>query len=207
MARTNKDAKCKLCRREGAKLYLKGTKCVTHCTLDKKSTPPGPHMSRGRMSNYGKQFREKQKVKRIYGLLEAPFRRIFEMAKKDKMQTGTKLLQLLERRLDNVMHRMGFTHSRNQARQLIRHGHVFVNGKKLDIPSYIVEIGDEIELKKERISDNLISEMQLQTKDLKKAEWVEVQAYGKGKVAQYPERSMMDQSISEQLIVEYYSTR
>ena len=197
--------KCKLCRREGAKLYLKGAKCLTHCTLEKRTGAPGMHPSRGRMSNYGKQFREKQKVKRIYGVLETQFRNVFEMAKKDKMQTGAKLLQLLERRLDNVVHRMGVTESRNQARQLINHGHVIVNGKKMTIPSYLVKINDLVELKKDKVSPDLIQEMQLHAKTLKPALWIDVVEYGKGKVASFPDRSMMDQTISEQLVVEYYS--
>lgn len=204
MARLN-DAKCKLCRREGAKLYLKGSKCLNNCTLDKRNGAPGVHPSRGRMSNYGRQFREKQKVKRIYGVLETQFRRFFAMAKKDKMQTGTKLLQLLERRLDNVLHRMGVSESRNQSRQLIVHGHVKVNGKKLDIPSYIVKIGDTVELDMARLTPEQVNDMKLRAKAIKVQEWLEVSDYGNGKVLSYPERPMMDQSISEQLIVEYYS--
>jgi small subunit ribosomal protein S4 len=163
------------------------------------------HPNKGRISNYGKQFREKQKVKRIYGLLEAQFRRFFAMATKDKMQTGTKLLQLLERRLDNVIHRMGVTESRNQARQLVNHGHVLVNGKKVDVPSFLVGIGDEIELKFDRISPEFLKEMQTLAKGVKPSTWIEVSSYGKGKIVSLPERSMIDQSISEQLIVEYYS--
>ena len=197
--------KCKLCRREGAKLYLKGSKCLTHCTLDKRNGAPGMHPSRGRMSNYGKQFREKQKVKRIYGLLETQFRNTFEVAKKDKMQTGAKLLQLLERRLDNVVHRMGVSESRNQSRQLISHGHIRVNGKRMTIPSYRVKINDEVELRKDTVSDELIKDMQLHAKNLKTAPWIEVSEYGKGKVSAFPDRSMIDQTISDQLIVEYYS--
>ena len=163
------------------------------------------HPGRGRMSNYGKQFREKQKIKRIYGVLETQFRNVFEAAKKDKMQTGSKLLQLLERRLDNVIHRMGVTESRNQARQLINHGHVKVNGRKVTIPSYLVKINDEVEFMKDKVSPELITEMQLNAKNLKPALWIDVVEYGKGKVAGFPDRAMIDQTISEQLVVEYYS--
>lgn len=206
MARNN-GPKCKICRREGAKLYLKGAKCLTHCTLDKRSGAPGDHPSKGRMSNYGKQFREKQKVKRMYGLLEAQFRRFFEMAKKDKMQTGSKLLQLLEQRLDNVVHRMGVSESRNQTRQLIVHGHVTVNGKKVSSPSFLVKIGDEVLLKVERIKPEMLQEMQNSAKALKTPEWIAVEGYGKAKVTAMPQRANIDQTISEQLIVEYYSRR
>jgi len=200
--------KCKLCRREGTKLYLKGAKCLSgKCTVEKRPGGPGMHPQKGRMSGYGKQFREKQKVKRLYGMLEAQFKRFFDIAKKDKMQTGSKLLQLLERRLDNVLVRMSTAESRNTTRQLISHGHVKVNGKKVSIPSYLVKIGDVVELVTARIEKNYISALQAETKNIKPAQWIDVAEYGKGTIVSFPERSQIDQNISEQYIVEYYSLR
>jgi len=200
------EAKCKLCRREGTKLYLKGNKCLSSkCTVEKRPGGPGMHPAKGRMSGYGKQFREKQKVKRIYGVLEAQFRRFYSMAAKDKMQTGAKLLQLLERRLDNVMHRMGVTESRNQARQMINHGHVTVNGTKVSAPSFLVKVGDEIVFLKETVAKDMVTEMQSNAKNIKVPQWIEVSEFGHAKITKLPDRSMIDQNVSEQLIVEYYS--
>ncbi len=144
------DAVCRLCRREGTKLYLKGERCLGQkCILERQNYPPGQHgqKRRRKMSTYGLQLREKQKAKRIYGVLERQFRRYFEIAERYRNVTGTVLLQLLERRLDSVVYRMGVASSRASARQLIRHGHVRVSGKKVDIPSYLATEGDTVEVK------------------------------------------------------------
>src|SRR6187397_3250855 len=141
---------CRLCRREGMKLFLKGERCYSEkCAIEKRNVPPGQHgrARRAKMVGYGVQLREKQKVKRTYGVLENQFRRYFEAADRQKGITGELLLQMLERRLDNVVYRLGFATSRPQARQLVRHGHFMVNGKKVDIPSYQVRQGDTIALK------------------------------------------------------------
>lgn len=149
--------KCRLCRREGVKLYLKGEKCQTvKCILEKRKTAPGQHGTvRARFSEYRLRLREKQKARRIYGISETQFRNYFELASKRKGVTGETLLQLLERRLDNVVYRLGFATSRAQARQLVAHGHVLVNGEKLDIPSYLVNPGDRITLKEKILSGSL----------------------------------------------------
>src|SRR5512136_620078 len=141
------DAVCRLCRREGMKLFLKGERCYGEkCAIEKRNFPPGQHGKRraAKMVGYGVQLREKQRVKRIYGVLEDQFRLYFEAAERQRGITGTVLLQLLERRLDNVVYRLGFATSRPQARELVRHGHFAVNGKKVDIPSYSVKAGDVI---------------------------------------------------------------
>jgi len=144
-----RDPVCRLCRREGLKLFLKGEKCFTGCIFEKRGFPPGQRsrFTRGKHSDYGVQLREKQKVKSIYGVLEKQFRNYFFMAEKQKGITGENLLILLERRLDNVVHRMKFADSLPQARQLVTHGHFLVNKKKVNIPSYLVKAGDTIEVK------------------------------------------------------------
>src|SRR4026208_941655 len=152
MARYNGPV-CRLCRREGMKLFLKGERCYTEkCAIEKRNMPPGQHGRRGKakMVGYGVQLREKQKVKRIYGVLEDQFRRYFEQAERTRGITGETLLQLLERRLDNVAYRLGFATSRPQARQLVRHGHFTVNGRKVDIPSYSVKPGDVVAVRQTR---------------------------------------------------------
>ncbi len=140
---------CRLCRREGEKLYLKGDRCYTDkCALTKRSYAPGQHgTSRKKLSNYGLQLREKQKAKRYYGLLESQFRKYFEMADRKTGITGENLLSILESRLDNVVFRLGFASSRKEARQLVQHGHFTINGKKVDIPSYLVSVGEVITIK------------------------------------------------------------
>src|SRR5438105_12570042 len=137
---------CKLCRREGVKLFLKGEKCFTKCTLERRPSPPGPHAQRRarKVSDFGLQLREKQKARRIYGVLERQFRRHFEIAENKPGVTGENLLRELEMRLDNMVYRLGFADSRKQARQLVRHGHFDVNGHKTDVPSYICKPGDQI---------------------------------------------------------------
>src|SRR5207248_939647 len=142
------DSVCKLCRREGVKLYLKGTRCESpKCAIERRNTPPGMHVRRGKMTEYGERLREKQKLKRFYGVFEAQFRRYFALAGRSKENTGEALLSILERRLDNVVHRLGFAPSRAAGRQLVTHGHVLLNGKNCDIPSLLVTTGDTITVK------------------------------------------------------------
>src|SRR4029079_8255389 len=137
------DSVCQMCRREGIKLSLKGTRCESpKCAIERRDTPPGMHRRRGKSSEYGVRLREKQKLKRFYGLLERQFRRCFDLASRSKENTGEALLSLLERRLDNVVHRLGFAPSRAAARQLVAHGHIMLNGKHCNIPSIIVKAGD-----------------------------------------------------------------
>ena len=143
-------AVCKLCRADGIKLMLKGKKCLSaKCPVSRRNYPPGQHGQRrsGKQSDYGSQLREKQKAKRIYGVLERQFRRYFAEAERMRGITGENLLQLLERRLDNIIYRLGYANSRSQARQLVRHNHVFVDGRRVNIPSYLVKVGQEIQLK------------------------------------------------------------
>src|SRR5712691_11040704 len=142
------DPVCRLCRREGVKLYLKGSRCESpKCAIERRNQPPGMHVRRGKQTEYGERLREKQKLKRFYGLLERQFRRYFELATKSSENTGEALLSLLERRLDNVVHRLGFAPSRAAARQLVAHGHIQVNGKNCNIPSLVVKKGDKISVK------------------------------------------------------------
>lgn len=140
---------CRLCRREGLKLFLKSTRCdTTKCALERRDQPPGMHTQRRRkQTDYGDRLREKQKVKRFYGILERQFRRYFDIASRSKGNTGSSLMSLLERRLDNIVHRLGFAGSKRQSRQLVCHGHIYVNGKKVDIASYLVKAGDKITVK------------------------------------------------------------
>src|SRR6266513_25155 len=144
-----RDAKCRLCRREGLKLFLKGARCFTDkCAIERRNYPPGQHgLNRGKPTSYGIQLREKQKAKRIYGVLESQFRRYFAWAESEKGVTGENLLKLLERRLDNVVFRLGMAASRREARQIVAHGHVQVNGRKVSIPSYIVRVGEVVQLR------------------------------------------------------------
>src|SRR5205085_1246005 len=142
------DPVCKMCRREGIKLYLKGSRCESpKCAIERRNTPPGMHSRRGKLTEYGERLREKQKLKRFYGLLERQFRRYFDLASRSTENTGEALLSLLERRLDNVVHRLGFAPSRAAARQLVAHGHIQVNGKNCNIPSLVVKKGDKIAVK------------------------------------------------------------
>ncbi len=142
------DPVCRLCRREGIKLYLKGSRCESpKCAIERRNQPPGMHVRRGKMTEYGERLREKQKLKRFYGVLEAQFRRYFQLASRSTGNTGEELLSILERRLDNVVHRLGFAPSRAAARQLVAHGHVKLNGKNCNIPSLIVKPGDTIAVK------------------------------------------------------------
>jgi small subunit ribosomal protein S4 len=149
---------CRLCRRDGLKLFLKGTRCDTpKCAIERRENPPGQQQQRrGKLTDYGQHLREKQKVKHYYGVLERQFRKYFEHAERGKGNTGDMLMTLLERRLDNIVHRLGFAQSRSQARQMIRHGHITINGRKVDIPSYDVRVGDVIRAKNRAKSLDLV---------------------------------------------------
>lgn len=202
-------AVCRLCRREKEKLFLKGTKCFTEkCPVAKRSYPPGQHGDKGRtkLSNYGLQLREKQKVKRMYGVLERQFRRYFSIAARKKGVTGKTLLQLLERRLDNVVFRIGLAISRAQARQIVRHNQIYVNSRRVNIPSYLVEANDIITLKTKDKAMNKIKEILEVSKDRTVPAWLEFDRNDlKAKILRLPEKQDIQQSIQEQLIVELYS--
>lgn len=201
------EAKCRLCRREGTKLFLKGKRCLSpKCPIDKKgAVPPGAKASRRtrKMSEYGMQLREKQKAKRIYGVLERQFENYFDKARKIRGETGQILLQLLERRLDNVVYRLGLVPSRSVARQLVSHGHVLVNNRKVDIPSFLVSESDIISLTPKALGMTDVKETFSQ-KDVIIPPWLERKA-AVGLVKRLPTREEIEGDISEQLIVEYYS--
>ena len=199
-------ATCKLCRREGMKLFLKGDRCYTDkCAFVRRSYAPGQHgASRKKLSNYGTQLREKQKAKRIYGVLEGQFRNTYERAEKMRGIAGENLLKLLEMRLDNVVYRLGYGASRTEARQLVNHGHFLVNGVKTDIPSYRVNVGDVIEVRERSLNLAVIKEA-LENKVATPA-FVEVDTNKlTGKLTRLPERSELNSEINESLIVEYYN--
>lgn len=199
---------CRLCRRENIKLFLKGERCYSDkCAIERRSYPPGQHgQRRQKFSEYSVQLREKQKVKRMYGLMEKQFRGTFALAEKAKGITGEALLVLLERRLDNVTYRLGFASSRSDARMLIRHGHILVNGKRLSIPSYFVRAGDAVSIReKSRNIGRIISAMDgAQRRGV--PEWAELDrdAYT-GRVKVLPTRTEITATINEKLIVELYS--
>ncbi len=200
---------CRLCRREGMKLFLKGERCYTDkCAIEKRNVPPGQHgrSRKAKMVGYGVQLREKQKVKRTYGVLENQFRRYFEAADRQKGVTGELLLQFLERRLDNVVYRLGFATSRPQARQLVRHGHFLVNGKKVDIPSYSVRSGDTIAVRSGSAENPTIQHAMEEVKGRGIPEWLLFDsATVSGRVSQLPTREQINLPVQEQLIVELYS--
>jgi small subunit ribosomal protein S4 len=199
---------CRLCRREGMKLFLKGERCYTEkCAIEKRNMPPGQHGRRraSKMQGYGVQLREKQKVKRIYGVLEDQFRRYFEMADRQRGITGVTLLQLLERRLDNAVYRMGFATSRAQARQLVRHGHFQVNGKKVDIPSYSLKGGDQVSVRQTSRQNASILHAVDEVKGRGVPEWISVDGELGARVVSMPTREQINLPVQEQLIVELYS--
>lgn len=199
---------CRLCRREGMKLFLKGERCYTEkCAIEKRNVPPGQHgrSRRAKMQGYGIQLREKQKVKRIYGVLEDQFRRYFESAERTRGITGETLLQLLERRLDSAVYRMGFATSRAQGRQLVRHGHFLVNGKKVDIPSYSLKAGDMVSVRETSRQNTSILHAQEEVKGRGIPEWLSIDADLAGKVVSIPTREQIGLPVQEQLIVELYS--
>jgi small subunit ribosomal protein S4 len=199
---------CRLCRREGQKLYLKGEKCFSEkCPVARRPYAPGQHGQASRkLSEYGLQLREKQKAKRIYGVLEAQFANYFEKADRIPGVTGENLLRLLEMRLDNVVYRLGYGRSRTEARQVVRHNHILVNGKKVNIPSYQVKIGDVIEIKEKSKGLQRFKDITDTTASRIIPEWLEADIDNlKGKVVALPERDQIDIDIQETLIVELYS--
>ncbi len=205
---------CRLCRREGEKLYLKGARCLSpKCAIEKRNFPPGQHgkegqFRRNRSSDYLMQLREKQKARRVYGVLEAQFQRYYKQALKSRGVTGQVLLQMLERRLDNVVYRMGFAVNRAQARNLVTHGHFNVNGRRTDVPSLLIEPGDVIDVRTG-------SQRRTYFQNLRQGEegarsnipgWLNADKQSlSGKVARLPAREEIDANLNEQLIVEYYS--
>ena len=204
---TYREAKCRLCRREGGKLFLKGDKCYTgKCPFEKRPTPPGVHgAGRKKVSEYGQQLREKQKVKRIYGVQEGQFHAYYEKADKMKGITGENMLSLLERRLDNVIFRMGIGASRAQARQLVNHGHFLVNGRKVNIPSYIIKVGDVIAVKDNKTSNKYFEAIKAMKVGVM-PKWLEFNPEKlEGKILALPARDDIDSQIAEHMIVELYS--
>lgn len=203
------DARCRLCRREGTKLFLKGTRCFTDkCAFERRGYVPGEHGKNRRIkeTNYGLQLREKQKARRIYGLLERQFRHTFTKAVDAKGVTGEVLLQMLERRLDNVVFRLGLAPSRSAARQLVRHRHVALNGRVVDIPSQMVRAGDEIAVREKSKSLGVIATSLEARKGQGVPEWLELNAEKlSGRVLNIPTRQSIPVPINEQLIVELYS--
>lgn len=203
------EADCKLCRRENQKLFLKGTKCNTNkCPFERKGYAPGQHGRSRRMkqSEYGIQLREKQKVRRIYGILENQFRNYFEKAERMKGITGENLLQLLETRLDNVVYRLGFAPSRKTARQLVRHRHFMVNNRLVDVPSYVVRVGDVVQVKEKSKKMAVVHSSLRKIKDDRQYNWLSLnKANLSGTLLNLPERSEIPDQINESLIVELYS--
>jgi small subunit ribosomal protein S4 len=210
MAR-NTDPVCRLCRREGEKLFLKGERCYSpKCAVERRAYPPGLHGRQAqfqkKVSDYGLQLRAKQKARRVYGVMERQFRRYFAEAERRRGLTGTNLLALLESRLDNVVYRLGFASSRPQARQVVRHGHVEVNGRRVNVPSYLVELGDIIAV---RPASRQTPMFKMVAQDLEHRgvpEWLSRDdELMTGRVLSVPDRGDLDVTLDEQLIVEYYS--
>jgi len=199
---------CRLCRREGMKLFLKGERCTSPaCAFERRAFPPGQHGRnvQQKLSTYGLQLREKQKLKRIYGLLETQFRRYFEMAERMPGNTGENLLQLLERRLDNVVYRLGFAPSRKAARQLVSHGHFLVNERKVDIPSYLVSPGDVIRVR-DKSRDLAIIHASLRRARGRELPWLQLdKSRLAGSVLELPKREDIPTPVQERLVVEFFS--
>ena len=200
------EAVCKICRREGIKLFLKGERCYTEkCEIEKRNYPPGVHVeTRTKVTEYGVRLREKQRVRRMYGLTENQFKRFFTMAEKARGITGTNLLVFLERRLDNLVYRLGFATSRKEARQIVTHRHVRVNGKTVNIPSFLVKEGDELEIRDKK----LVSVQNALESVVRRGvpSWLELDRESmKGKVRLLPTRDDITVPVREQLVVEYYS--
>jgi small subunit ribosomal protein S4 len=199
---------CRLCRREGAKLFLKGTRCYTKkCSFERRPTPPGQHgVRRRKMGEFGIQLREKQKVRRVYGVLERQFHNYYEQAQAGEGITGENLLRSLETRLDNVVYRLGFASSRAQARQLVTHGHFAVNGRATNVPSYELKPGDRIEVRESRRSREAFKVLKETLRSHQAPEWLSLDsAKLSGSIASLPRRDQMPLDLSEQLVVEYYS--
>ena len=201
-------AVCKLCRREGQKLFLKGSRCYTgKCALERRSYAPGQHgQSRKKVSEYGMQLREKQKARRYYGILEGQFHKYFLMAEKKQGQTGENLLRICESRLDNVVYLLGWANSRAEARQLVTHGHFCVNGKKCDIPSYLLKAGDVVSVKEKTAGTDSFKAIAEANGARPVPQWLEVNREAlSGKVINLPERDQIEAPVAEHLIVELYS--
>ncbi len=199
---------CRQCRREGTKLFLKGDRCYTEkCALTLRHTPPGMHgQGRKKQSEYGLQLREKQKVRRAYGVLESQFHQYYEKAANMRGVTGENMLSLIERRLDNVAYRLNFGESRPMARQMVTHGHVLVNGKKVDIASYQTKVGDVISVKEKSRDVPFFAALKEQGAKRTVPEWLELDTENlSGKIVALPQRKDIDLTIEEHLIVEYYS--
>ncbi len=202
------DPVCRICRREGLKLFLKGSRCYTKkCSFERRSTPPGMNtMRRRKVSEYGLQLREKQKVRKSYSVLERQFRNYFQKAEQHQGMTGENLLRLLEMRLDNVVYRMGFASSRAQARQLVGHGHFAVNGRPTNIPSFGTKVGDRIEVRETRRGREIFKVATESMRSAQIPEWVSVDAAKlSGILLAEPAREQMPLEFNEQLVVEYYS--
>lgn len=207
MAR-NLDAKCRQCRREGEKLFLKGEKCFTDkCAIERRSYAPGQHGQKNtRISDYGKQLREKQKLRKTYGVLERQFRTVYKEAARQTGVTGEALLQLLESRLDNVAYRMGFGASRSEARQVVRHNGILVNGRRVNIPSYLVRPGDSIEVADKAKAHLRIKAAATAAEGRGFPEWIAVDTqHLKGTFKAKPQRAELPQTINESLVIELYS--
>ncbi len=199
---------CRLCRREGLKLFLKGERCYTDkCAIERRNYPPGQHgQGRVKFSEYSLQLREKQKLKRMYGLLEGQFRRLFDQADRAKGITGESLMILLERRLDNMVYRLGFANSRAEARQLVRHGHFLVNGRKVDIPSALLKVGDVVTVRERSHKVVRIQEALELSQRRGVPEWLEVDRPNfTGRIRALPARADLTMPINEKLVVELYS--
>jgi small subunit ribosomal protein S4 len=202
------DARCRQCRRERMALYLKGDRCYTDkCAIQRRNYPPGQHgQGRGKISDYGLQLREKQKVKRMYGVLEKQFRGYFERAERMRGITGTNLLVLLERRLDNVVYRLGFANSRSQARQLVRHNHVLVDGLRVNLPSFLVKVGQTVQVTEKSRTSPLVRDALEAAARRGCPPWLDLEKEAaKGKVSMFPTREDITMPIQEHLIVELYS--
>jgi small subunit ribosomal protein S4 len=202
-------ARCRMCRRAGMKLFLKGARCYTDkCAIERRAYAPGEHGKSRRIkeTNYGVQLREKQKARRMYGVLERQFRNYFEKAAESKGVTGEVLLQMLERRLDNVVYRIGFAVNRNQARQLVRHGHFLVNGRKVDIPSFLVKPGDEVVVREKSRKLSIIVNSLEARKGQTAPDWLDLSIERlAGRILNVPSRASIPTPVNEQLIVELYS--
>ncbi len=204
-----RESVCRICRRENLKLYFKGDRCYSDkCAYDRRSYPPGQHGQRrgGKISDYGLQLREKQKVKRMYGLSEKQFRLFFHRADRGKGVTGTNLLVMLERRLDNVVYRLGFANSRAQARQLVKHDHFLINGRKVNIPSYQVSAGEVVEVREKSKEVAAISEAMEAVIRRSMPQWLEIDKEAmKGSIRTLPVRDDITMPIQENQIIEFYS--
>lgn len=202
------DSRCRLCRRERMALYLKGDRCYTDkCAIQRRSYPPGQHgQGRGKISDYGLQLREKQKVKRIYGVLEMQFRGYFERAERLRGVTGTNLLVLLERRLDNVVYRLGFANSRSQARQLVRHNHILVDGQRVNLPSFLVKVGQTLQVAEKKRTSPMVRDALEAAARRGCPTWLELEKdETRGRMSMLPTREDITMPIQEHLIVELYS--